>query len=573
MKSNKVIITTTTVTLMTLFLTACGGEKLQSRSLVQSGPTSQETAGQIVSDVSESQLAELAKTQPQMKVRIVHPEHKIYEVFGVSAEDLKKDLGPFVQVHKNKFIPFKKEEKRVSVLTSLNDGTLTNVEAKAFLDSCVKNNDLEPKLQAQILLGANPPVGDLLLAKLGQTVSIDASATRSVNGKSAVQILWALEPNSDSLLGVQFQLSSKFGFKPDTYGEYRFYAFAKDTATNVCAMGQDSVFVTDNGIKFNPANAIQAADIAKVDLTRFWHLGAVGAQESWAKSEGAQVVIAVIDSGVNYNHPALAGNILVNAKEIAGNGKDDDGNGFIDDQYGYDFGNSDPYAFDDDGHGSHVAGLAASSVFGLAKKAKILPIKAGSGAGLDIASVAASIRYAVDNGAKIINLSMGMEYDVPMMKAALDYANKKNVLVIAAAGNGDAQGNGIDNDVLPIYPASYAFPNIVSVAATGIKNQLTQYSNYGLKTVDLAAPGGDEQKLMLSTYRPTPKGTGLKGQAGTSMAAPVVAGIAAQILAQKPNLLPAQVRALLMKSGQDQASLKGKTVSGKLVSAPLALQN
>lgn len=554
--------------LTALFVVGCGPKNLRKESQTTLAPTHANDVGLITTNVTESELAQAADKDQRIKVRIINAQHGLFEVFGVNEQELKSALGnDLADIQKNHFLEYNKKEKQLSLVEKLQDlsappGSVTEAQARDFLKSCIQNPARAPSLKVVSSAGRDRIDSNILL-KLSESVSLNASASVAHDG-SAVQTLWVLEPNSDSLLGPQFQLDPLLKFTPDTYGEYHVILFAKDKA-NVCAMGQDIVYVTDTNVTYNKGLALPEADMAKVDLTRFWHLPLIQAQESWAVSTGENIVVAVVDSGVNYNHPALAANIAVNEKEIAGNKVDDDGNGFVDDQFGYDFGNADAFPFDDDGHGSHVAGLIASPVFGLAKKAKILPVKVGAGSGFDVGSVAGGVFYAVDRGAKVINLSLGINFDFPALRKAIAYAQLKNVVVVAAAGNGDADGNGIDNDVVETFPTNY--PSVIAVAATNIKNEKTQYSNFGLKTVHVGAPGGDENKLMLSTYRPTPKGVGLKGQAGTSMASPVVAGLAAQMLAKNPALTPTQVREKLMSSGQELLTLKGKTVSGKLVNA------
>jgi subtilisin family serine protease len=572
---------TATVTL----LSGCGDLKIGRESRVATGPTSQESAGLVVTKPSErkgfltknsleSQIAKAAQADSRIKVRVINSEHGIFEVFGVTQSELEQALlDPTVSIQRNEFMRFKNLDlpKTMSSTELMATGVITEAEAEAFLKPCIRNPMAQPKVKLQAN-GKRDVTDQGFLLKLGESIALDASQSVTAAGTKDLQTMFVMFPNEDSQMAPQFLIGSTLSFKPDTYGEFTYILVAKDSA-NVCSITKDIVYITDNNIPYDAAKAMTAEAIAKVDLTRFWQLTSTDAQASWAVSTGQNVVVAIIDSGVNYNHPALAANIYVNKKEIAGNGKDDDGNGFVDDVAGYDFGNSDAYPFDDYGHGTHCAGITASPVFGLAKGAKIMPIKVGTGPGIDVASVAGGIFYAVDNGAKVLSLSLGFGGDAPALKAAIAYANSKNVVVVAAAGNGDAEGKGMDNDLVQMFPAGYDFPNVISVAATSVTNQLTSYSNFGLKTVDLGAPGGDEAGLVLSTYKDNPRNSALNGMAGTSMATPAVAGVAAQVLAKTPTLSAKDLRLLLMATGKDVVSLKGKTVSGKIVNSLSALKN
>jgi subtilisin family serine protease len=221
----------------------------------------------------------------------------------------------------------------------------------------------------------------------------------------------------------------------------------------------------------------------------------IDAQEAWDITKGSgNIIIAIVDSGVAYDHPDLAGNIWINTKELNGiPGVDDDGNGFVDDVYGWDFVDKDGYPVDYNSHGTHVAGIIASNgnnglgITGVMWSAKIMPLRflGVSGAG-DVAKAAEAIIYAADNGARIINASWGgYDYSTTLYNA-IDYARTKNVIFVAAAGN---EIN--NNDINPFYPASFNLPNIISVAASDNNDRLAYFSNYGASSVHLAAPGVD----------------------------------------------------------------------------------
>lgn len=213
---------------------------------------------------------------------------------------------------------------------------------------------------------------------------------------------------------------------------------------------------------------------------------------AWKWSKGSDVVVAVSDTGVDFSHPDLAGQQWVNSDEIPGNGIDDDGNGKIDDMNGWDFLRSDATVFDaadGDKHGTHVAATIAAASdngqggAGTAPSAKIMAVKfLGRHGGSDTAG-AASIVYAVNEGADVINASWGGGYSA-VISDAITYAAQRGVLVVCAAGNA-----GRDNDVYPSYPASDPATNVVSVAALTATDGLASFSNRGATSVDLGAPG------------------------------------------------------------------------------------
>ncbi|TCD48610.1 S8 family serine peptidase [Chlorobium sp. N1] len=257
-----------------------------------------------------------------------------------------------------------------------------------------------------------------------------------------------------------------------------------------------------------------------------WGLNLIEAPDAWAAGyTGEGIVVAVIDTGVNYFHPDLYDNIWINTLEIEGNGIDDDGNGFVDDVYGYDFVNDDGYAFDDNGHGSHVSGIIAGmyddiGVTGVAYDASIMAVKVldsdGSGTFLDVAS---GIYYAVDNGADVINLSLGAYGVISSdLALALNYAFDSGVIVSMAAGN--------DYLSSPTYPATLAETDGgIAVGAIDSTETVAAFSNDAGTTEPydyVVAPGVS----IYSTYLEDSYAI----MSGTSMATPYVSGVAALLL-------------------------------------------
>ncbi len=268
----------------------------------------------------------------------------------------------------------------------------------------------------------------------------------------------------------------------------------------------------------------------------------IDATDAWDQyRNGSQTLLAVIDTGVKYDHEDLMENAWVNTGEIAGNGIDDDNNGYIDDVYGYDFANSDNDPMDDNDHGSHCSGIIAAKgdnglgISGAAHSAKIMAVKFLTAGGSGSTSGAInSVIYAVDNGAKILNNSWGGGGYSQALFDAISYANDNDVLFIAAAGNASS-----NNDDSPSYPASYDLPNVISVASTDDNDQLSYFSNYGL-SVDIAAPGSN----ILSTLSNGSYGT----MSGTSMATPYVAGAAVLLRSNFPSLTALETKEILLSS-------------------------
>jgi len=272
-----------------------------------------------------------------------------------------------------------------------------------------------------------------------------------------------------------------------------------------------------------------------------WGVDAINAPEVWNQNiTGNGIVVAVLDTGVDYNHPDLDGNIWQNADEIAGNGIDDDLNGFIDDIRGWDFLYNDNYPMDLDvyGHGTHVAGLIAAErndfgITGVAYNAKIMPVRVLSSFGSgEPNNIAAGIRYAANNGANVINLSFKKDDDTfNQLTDAIQYANNKGSVVVMAAGN--------SGGIQPVYPAINADRWGIAVGSSDINGRMADTSNRaGSTPLDyVVAPGVD-------IYSTTPYDT-YDTLTGTSMATPHVAGVAALVLNTNPNLTPGQVEYIL----------------------------
>ncbi|MCC5658649.1 S8 family serine peptidase [Nostoc sp. XA010] len=306
------------------------------------------------------------------------------------------------------------------------------------------------------------------------------------------------------------------------------------------------------------------ADVADLGGNN-WGADLVKAPEVWAQGyTGKGVVVAVVDTGVDYNHEDLKNNIWTNTKEIAGNSIDDDGNGYIDDNYGWNFSDQNNNTLDNNGHGTHVSGTIAGEnnnygVTGIAYDAKIMPVKvlneSGSGS---YSSISKGIRYAVDNGANVINLSLGGASSNRSLESAINYASSKGVIVVMAAGN--------DGDSSPDYPARYAYKSGIAVGAVDKNNNMPDFSNRsGANEISyVTAPG-------VKVYSSVPNNQ-YATYSGTSMAAPHVAGVVALMLSANPNLTDAQVRQIVAETaGNSTQSTNSSNISSSVPSQAMAM--
>lgn len=288
-----------------------------------------------------------------------------------------------------------------------------------------------------------------------------------------------------------------------------------------------------------------------------------------AYSKGHQtkesIIVAIVDTGIDYEHRDLKENVWVNKNEIPRNGIDDDKNGYIDDIHGINTlmrdrnGNATVENRDTNGHGTHVAGIIGAvqnnnfGIAGIAQKVKLMGIRTvpNDGDEKDVDVIEAYV-YAAKNGAKLINCSFGKSVNEGGMAVsdAINYIGKDfGVLVVAAAGNDSA-----DIDKRPTYPASFETDYLMVVASTEKTGTMSYFSNFGVENVDLAAPGG-------SIYSTMP-GDRFENLSGTSMASPVAVGVAAEILSMRPDLNPLELKALLLDSTTKKASFQGKIKSG-----------
>jgi subtilisin family serine protease len=311
-----------------------------------------------------------------------------------------------------------------------------------------------------------------------------------------------------------------------------------------------------------------------------WGLKIIDMEHAWDRSKGAGVLVAVVDSGIDYNHPDLSTNVWKNLDEIPGNGHDDDHNGYVDDYYGIDTYYDDTDPMDGYGHGTHVAGTIAAltnngiGVASVAPQAKVMAVKGISNTGRCYdTDLAKCIVYAADNGADVLNFSWCGEGDLPPITAACQYAHGLGCVLVAAAGN-------YNEDANRYCPAN--LPEVITVASSTHTDKKSDFSNWGPK-IDVAAPGGDNSSRDSAPYRNrnilslraistdfNHDGYSFMGiigndpptyyyyrASGTSMAAPHVSGLAALVVSIRPDLTNEEIRQAI-RIGSDDLGIDGR---------------
>ena len=306
-----------------------------------------------------------------------------------------------------------------------------------------------------------------------------------------------------------------------------------------------------NGNCWHVNNYGQAGGIAGADID---------AREAWnIRTDASSVVVAVLDSGARFAHQDLTANLWRNPGEVSGNGLDDDGNGYVDDIYGINAIANNGNPSDDNGHGSHVAGIIGAvgnnnaGVVGVCWRVQLMICKFIDSAGNGwISDAIQSIDYARSKGAKVINLSWGdPDYNSQALYDAIASARDAGIIVVCACGN-----ESLNNDLTPLYPASFSLNNIISVAATTRRDELASFSCYGPSTVDLGAPGDTIASCGNDSN------TSYQYRSGTSMAAPAVAGACALVWAQFPSDNYNQIINRILNNVDSLPALAGKCLTG-----------
>ncbi len=305
---------------------------------------------------------------------------------------------------------------------------------------------------------------------------------------------------------------------------------------------------------------------------RLHGLTQIGAPTAWDSTTGSSdVVVAVFDTGINLTHPDLAPVLWVNSAEVPGNGIDDDSSGVVDDVHGADFVDNDGDPSDDAGHGSHVAGIIAAAgnnrigIAGVAYGCRILPIRIlsadGSAISSDIVRAFDYVRALKARGVnvRLLNHSWGGEYPSFAIFEAIAKCADAGILSVCAAGN-----DYRDTDLHPSYPAAYDTPGVLSVAASDACDLAASFSNFGRRTVHLAAPGTS----ILSCWG---RGHDYSSASGTSMATPHVTGAAALLLSRQPSLTLPQLRALILSQADAQPAWTNRTATGARLNVAKAM--
>lgn len=287
----------------------------------------------------------------------------------------------------------------------------------------------------------------------------------------------------------------------------------------------------------------------------------INAEKAWDIQTGSRdVIVAVIDTGVDFNHPDLKDNMWTNEAELNGQaGVDDDGNGIVDDIYGASFVNANAPTgnpLDDHGHGTHCSGTIGAKgddgkgIVGVAWNVRIMGVKflSASGSG-SLDGALKAIDYATSKGAKVLSNSWGGGGYSETLKQAIERSNAAGAIFVAAAGN---ESN--NNDASPTYPATYDVPNVISVAAVDNRGQIASFSNYGKTKVHVGAPGVN----VFSSV----KGGKYDSWSGTSMAAPHVSGMAALLASNEPTLTGVQMKDRILATSRPIAGLRGKAKGG-----------
>ncbi len=314
------------------------------------------------------------------------------------------------------------------------------------------------------------------------------------------------------------------------------------------------------GDQWSLANTGQNGGKAKADIS---------ALRAWTKTHGSdEVVIAVLDSGVQYTHPDLASNMWTRPANIAA--YTDDQLGAIDDVHGYNAVNNSGDPMDENGHGTHCAGIIGAEadndkgIAGINWQVEIMPLKFMTAGGFGTTKDAIEcINYVINRkhagvNVRVISASWGSTAKSKALEDAIRKASEEGILFVAASGNA-----GVDGDKSPHYPAGYDLPNMLSVAALDRKDELASFSNYGAKSVHIAAPGVD----ILSTWL----NDSFEEHSGTSMATPEVAGIAGLVLAVDPDISMNDLREHLLNSVDPLPSLRGKVSTGGRINAARAV--
>ncbi len=420
-----------------------------------------------------------------------------------------------------------------------------------------------------------------VVLQIGLLVSFDVKAEKVVDGEFVIETFTKLQSsvfnsNSDlSLYGLK--ISSEIDSKVKVINKKKTALKATsgvDVGSKIYreVTQEDYTFCDDlvkNGIVKSCSPNFQIKINSTPNDPRFdeqWGLGTypgIEAATAWNVTTGSkEVVVAILDTGIDYKHPDLIPNLWVNNAEIPGNGVDDDNNGYIDDVYGMSAIEKEGNPYDKNGHGTHVAGIIGASadnnigVAGINWNVKLMSCRFLDEDGVgNLSGAIEALNYAVAMKKRGVNVVVvnnswgGNGYSSSLHNKVVE-AIQNGISVVAAAGN-----ESVNNDITPTYPANFEVDEVISVAALNKNQDLASFSNYGAKTVDIAAPGVS----IISTY----KDQSYRSMSGTSMATPFVSGAVALLKSIEPNLSPAAVKSRLLESGTVINTLSNVTSSGR----------
>lgn len=425
---------------------------------------------------------------------------------------------------------------------------------------------METRLKTGLTLGATL----FLFAAQAQIHAMPAHTSGEIIVKYREASIEALLSNQGSATTPAFVLRMSQSKKlklHKAFPEFHIYSFQVPETKNVEEVAEE--LKNDPNIEFSEPNFLLETDRFSLSAFSLESLSSnsFGVLELKPETQAEPILVGVVDTGIDYTHPLLQNRIWTNTKEIGANGIDDDGNGYIDDIRGWNFadGTNDP--FDDNSHGTHVAGIISgvSSSLDLSGEVdtksnfKLVPLKFldadGSGTTLDAIS---AISYGLQIGVKVFNNSWGGGGFSMALHDVITQTYKKGVLMVVAAGN-ETQ----DLEKSPIYPASFEHPNLISVAATTSLGSLAWFSNYGKASVDLGAPG-------VSIYSTLPGGK-YGYMSGTSMATPYISRVAMQMMDQNRSLSVFQIKKIMMETVTANSTLASVTVSGGSVNTSQAI--
>ena len=357
--------------------------------------------------------------------------------------------------------------------------------------------------------------------------------------------------------------------------DYEYHFLQNETLTKDSASSKQWGLYNDGSYTYTDVSGDQVKSVAGID---------VNVQSAWKQFQSKEeVVVAVLDTGIDYKHEDLKKVMWKNTKEIPGNGKDDDGNGYVDDIYGWDFYNNDNSVCsynkktgqksvkDNDNHGTHCAGILAAvanngvGIAGVASNVnvKLMSVKVlgGVNGGTSTSRLIKGIRYAMSNGAQIINASWGGGLNLKEDVALKNTIAHSGILFVVSAGN-----DGRNNDEQPCYPANYSkeLDNVITVGSVESNGKLAPYSNYG-SGINILAPGSNIYSTIVGGY-------GMS--TGTSMSVPFVSGIAAMLYAGKKKTYPSVVKQVLCSSYRSLEGVPTTKVSGTgIIDAGMAIEN